>query len=370
MEMSETRGLSILTRSMWNFGDRLPVRPGTEPVTLGEGWTPLVPSHLLLGFSVLWKDETRNPTGSHKDRALSLAATDARASGARTMVVVSAGSTGISNAAYAAAAGLASIAIMSKGAPRERIYPLHALGSRLVAIDADIDVLLEAARDLHGREGLYVASTTQRSNPVQAEAARTIAFELVEQLGRAPDVIIMPVGGGGTMAAIFRGFELLKQEGTIERIPRHIAVVSSRYATLKSAFEAGVETAEDFFRLPLPPGGRTVLNKIAHHHPPDGIEALRALRESDGMVLAYDDDTAMAGVRIIGAQDGLYFEPSTAILQPALAELADRGAIRKSDLVVALGCGSGFRETSVLVDTLPARIENCDLDTLFATLVG
>jgi threonine synthase len=347
----------LIGRSMWRYRDHLPVPLDAAPVTLGEGGTPLVTSRLLPGIELYWKDETRNPTGSHKDRALSLAATDARRRGARSMVVVSAGSTGLSNAAYAAAAGLRGIAVMSAGAPPERVYPLHALGARLIAVDAGIDSLIRLVEGFNGRSGLYVASTTQSSNPVQAEAARTIAYELVEDLGRAPDILVVPVGGGGTLAAIHRGFRELCDGGVIAGLPRLVGVVPSRYDNLRVALARGIDDLDTLLALPAPRGGPTVLNKIAHDHAPDGVAALRALRESNGLVLAFDDAEALDAVREIGRVDGLYVEPSTAILLPALRALQARQGIWPGALVVALACGSGFRETSVLLDTRPITIE-------------
>lgn len=354
-------------KSMWRYRSMVP-EMGDAPVSLGEGLTPLVSSKLLPGIRLLWKDETRNPTGSHKDRALSLAATHALALGARTMVVVSAGSTGLSNAAYAARAGLRSVAVMSAGVPRERIYPLHVLGSRLVAVEAGIDELIATVTGLAGRNGIYVASTTQSANPVQAEAARTIAFELVDELGDAPDLLVVPVGGGGTLAAIHRGFVQLRESGRISRLPRMIAVVPSRFDTLKTAFEAGLEYPDAFFGLAAPAGGPTVLNKIAHDHAPDGIEALRALRESRGAVYSFDDGEAIAAVTQIGAADGLYLEPSSAIVLPALRALLHDGMIAAGQTVVALGCGSGFRETSVMLDVAPLAVETATLASLSDTL--
>ena len=353
--------------SMWRYRHLLP-EMGEDPVTMGEGLTPLVGSRLLPGIDLLWKDETRNPTGSHKDRALSLAATHARATGARTMVVVSAGSTGLSNAAYAARAGLRSVAVMSAGTPRERVYPLHALNSRLVAVDAGMDELIATVTGLAGQDGIYVASTTQSANRIQAEAARTIAFELVDDLGGAPDVLVVPVGGGGTLGAIHRGFVQMLEAGRINRLPQLIAVVPSTYDNLRVAHEAQIGDAAAFFSLPAPTGGPTVLNKIAHDHAPDGIEALRALRESGGAVCSFSDAEAIAAVREIGAADGLYLEPSSAILLPALRELQERGTIRAGQTVVALGCGSGFRETSVMLDAAPLAVETATLASLAESL--
>ena len=354
-------------RSMWRYREMLP-QMGDNPVSLGEGLTPLVESRLLSGIRLLWKDETRNPTGSHKDRALSLAATHARALSARTMVVVSAGSTGLSNAAYAARAGLMSVAVMSAGTPRERVYPLHALGSRLVSVDAGIDELIATVTRLAGQDGIYVASTTQSANAIQAEAGRTIAFELVDDLGDAPDVLVVPVGGGGTIAAIHRGFVQLLGAGRIRRLPRLVAVVPSRFDLIKRAFKAGITDPDRFFSMEPPDGGPTVLNKIAHNHAPDGIEALRALRESNGLVCCFDDGDAIAAVRDIGASDGLYLEPSSAIVLPALRQLQRDGTIAVGQTVVALGCGSGFRETSVMLDTAPLAVETTTLANLAQSL--
>jgi threonine synthase len=286
------------------------------------------------------------------------------------MVVVSAGSTGLSNAAYAARAGLGSIAVISSGAPPERLYPLHALGARLIVVDEPIDTLLEVVASLSGRDGLYVASTTQLANPVQAEAARTIAYEIADELGGELDVVVLPVGGGGTLGAIHRGFEQLLELKQIAKIPRLFGVVPSNYDTLKVAHGEGVEGAREYFALPRPLGGPTVLNKIAHDHPPDGIAALRAVRQSGGGFLAFHDRDAIAAVPIIGSQDGLYLEPSTAIVLPALHQLVQTNQIRPGERVVAIACGSGFRETSVMLGATPQSVKLARLGELESILCG
>lgn len=357
--------------SMWRYRDLLPFDPLIPPVSIGEGLTPVIQSRLFPDLRLFWKDETRNPTGSHKDRPLSLAATDARSRGARAMVVVSAGSTGLSNATYAARGGMRGIAVMAEGAPADRVYPLHALGSRLISVSgAGIDELIEAVTSLHGINGLYVASTTRAANPVQAEASRTIAYELVDQLGGPPDILVVPVGGGGTIAGIHRGFVQLRELGRIDRLPRLVAVVPERYDTLLTAFRQGISRADALRRLPAPAGGPTVLNKIAHGHPPDGAEALLALHESNGAVHAFDDGDAIGSVLEIGAVDGLYFEPSTAIVLPALRQMQASGFLKPGQTIVALGCGSGFRETSVMRDALPLRVETVAFGGLRQALGG
>jgi threonine synthase len=143
-----------------------------------------VPSRTFGGHRVFLKDETRNPTGSHKDRPLSVAVNYARSLGAPASFVVSTGSTGISNAAFAARAGLRSIVIMPSGTPDERVYPMFALGSEIVQVEGAIDDVIDDVIRLCRASGLYLSSTSRSSNPYQAEGCKTIAYELHEQLGR------------------------------------------------------------------------------------------------------------------------------------------------------------------------------------------
>lgn len=355
-------------RSMWRYRDRLPIAPDAEAVTLGEGGTPLIRSLLFNRFSLVWKDEGRNPTGSHKDRALSLAATHARLVGARVMVVVSAGSTGLSNAAYAARAGVASVTLMGGDAPPERVYPAYALGSRLIRVEAGIDDVIEAVRLLSGRDGIYVASTTRASNPVQAEAAKTIAYEIVADLRKAPDWIVVPTGGGGTIAGIWHGFKELLEAGIVDHTPRLVAVVPAGYDALRHAFAEGIQDPEAYFALPYRDDVVTVLTKLAHAHPPDGLEALDAIRRTDGRVLPFGDEAAIDAVRRIGGVDGLYMEPSSAVALPAVESLVQEDQIRPGDTVVALACGSGFRETFVMKSARPMRIDQASLTDLDAAI--
>ncbi len=356
--------------SMWRFWRGLPILDPLCAVTLGEGDTPLLDSRLFPGVRVLWKDEGRNPTGSHKDRALSVAASHAVEVGARVMAVVSAGSTGLSTAAYAARAGLASVCLIARDAPAARVYPAQALGARLVAVDADIDTLIERLREHAGRNGVYVASTTRASNAHQAEGAKTIAYEIVAALGRAPDWMVVPVGGGGTIAAIWRGFSELARAGTIAALPRLAGVVPAAYDALAVAFARRIRSWPEFAALPYRDDVPTVLTKLSHAHPPDALEALAAIDASGGTVVALPDATALDAVGRIGARDGLYLEPSAAIAAPAIDRLIADGSIAPGDTVVALACGHGFRETSVLQAERPGRIERGALSELPQMLSG
>jgi threonine synthase len=349
----------------WRWRSLLPVGELGPHVSLGEGGTPLLPSRRF-GPDVWWKDETRNPTGSHKDRPLALALSHALGTGARLVGVFSAGSTGLSAAAYAARAGLPCAILMTAGAPAARLAPAAALGARLIALPVAIDVGIAVLAALAGRNGLYVASTTRAANPVQAEASRTIAYEIAADLGDAPDRMVVPVGGGGTIAGLHDGFVQLRAMGITSRVPQLIAVVPQRYDTLAVAAAGEVAAEPAFLALPRPAGGPTVLNKLAHDHPPDGIHALRALRESGGRVLRVDEDEAVLAVAAMGRAEGIYVEPSTAVAWVAMERLMAGGM--EPGKTVVLACGSGFRETHVLLDHAPPRIETVGIDALPALL--
>ena len=354
--------------SMWRHWRLLPVSGLAGVVTLGEGGTPLLPSRLDTRVRLHWKDETRNPTGSHKDRALALAMTHAKTVGARLALVVSAGSTGLSNAAFAARAGLPSVTLIPRGAPPPRLYPLAVYGSRLIEVAGGIDDVIEAARRLAGRRGIYVGSTARSSNPVQCEASKTIAHEIAEQFGDAPDWMVVPVGGGATIAGVWRGFREMWQLGRITRLPRLAGVVPRSYDALAAALRAGIADARGFAALPYRDDVPTLLTKLSHAHPPDGLEALAAIRESGGTVVAVDDDDAVVGSERIARTDGLYLEPSAGVLAPALDRLLSDGTIEAGASVVGLACGSGFRETFVLERRGPLRLEQVALADLDAAL--
>jgi threonine synthase len=351
--------------AFWRWSPLLPLGKEFVPVSLGEGGTPLLQSRQWQ--RVWWKDESRNPTGSHKDRALSLAAAEARALGARRLAVVSAGSTGLSCAAYAARAGLSAVVLFAEGTAAHRLVPLRALGATLVEVSADIDTVIAALTALEGQHGVRVCSTTRSANAVQAVAGRTIAFEIAADLGEVPDRLVVPVGGGGTIAAIHDGFVQLQEMGVADRLPQLIAVVPESYDTLARAIKEGISDGS-FFSLPSPKGGPTVLNKLAHDHPPDGLHALAAIRQSGGRVLTVSDHEAVEAVGRMGAGEGLFVEPSSAVALVALERLSLEGTLENGSTVV-LACGHGFRETAVL-DADPGPIHRTAPDGVEALLAG
>ncbi len=350
--------------SMWRFWPLLPVDDPGGISTLGEGGTPLLPLREGKGNRILVKDESRNPTGSHKDRSLAMAINHGREIGARTSVVVSTGSAGISNAAMATRAGMTSIAVMSSGVPWERIFPMAAVGSSLVEVDAEIDLVVEqvtvACRDL----GLYVSTTCRDSNPYQSEGNKTIAYEIVEELGGAPDYMLAPVGGGGTIAGIWRGFVDLERLGRISHIPRMVGVVPSDYNGLEVAFERGLQKQEELMALPYHDPPPSILVKIAHAFPPDGADALKAVRAANGFFVSVNDEEALQAAADFGRKEGLYVEPSSGACLAGLNRLLDSGSLGTGGTIVALISGSGFRETFLTAARTPSSCQRTGIDGL------
>ncbi len=357
-------------RTMWRYWRLLPVPEPTHLVTLGEGGTPLLPSRMLTRARVYLKDETRNPTGSHKDRPLSVAINHARRMGATASFVVSTGSTGISNAALAARAGLKSVVLMTQGTPAARVYPMYALGSQVVEVQGAIDDVIEQVIQLCRRHGLYLSSTSRASNPYQAEGNKTIAYELVEELGRAPDWVVVPVGGGGTLAGLLRGFQDLQRLGHVERLPRLVGVVPRDYNALEVAFQRGLTRWEEVLALPYHECPPSILVKLAHSYPPDGMEALEAVRACGGLFLSVTDEEALAAQEACGRQEGLYVEPSTGAALAGAARLLQGGGVRPEETVVVLVSGSGFRENFVTMERRPLEKRTITVQELETVLLA
>ncbi len=351
---------------LWDWRALLPVPLDALAVTLGEGGTPLVAAARDRGCRLLWKNEGANPTGSQKDRAISVAFTHAVHVGARRVALASTGSVGLACAAYAARARIPCVVLMPRGTPAERMKPMMALGAHVAAIDAtfgEIERLLGALD-----ASWYQASTMARSNIWQAEGPKTIAFEVVAQLGRVPDWVIVPVGGGGTLAGIARGFDDLRRFGRIDRVPRLVAVQSATFNALEIAMARGLTTEAELAAIAADERLETIARNLKHGVPPDALAALAALRGSDGLALSIPEDAIRRWHLRLAAEEGIFAEPSGAVAGAAIERLVAERIIGRDDTVVAIVTGSGFREIGALPPRdplpLPAGATPADLDRL------
>jgi threonine synthase len=226
------------TTGLWNYAHVLPVRDTTKIVSMGEGGTPLVAAAAERGCQLSYKLENLNPTGSQKDRAVSVAISKAREIGASRVLTASTGSSGLSCAAYCARAGIACVVLVPENTPASRVAAMALIGAHVVEVEGDFSETYRLVDRLAAEPGWYLAATNRRSNPYQAEGGKTIAYEIVAQLGAVPDWVVAPVGGGGTLSATWRGFRDLHERGLIDRLPRLAGAYAARVDRFGRACEA------------------------------------------------------------------------------------------------------------------------------------
>lgn len=333
---------------MWDYAHLLPLGDAANIVTLGEGATPLLAARQDRGCRLFWKNEARNPTGSQKDRALSLAVSKAKEFKIPRVIIASTGSAGLACSAYCARAGIPCLILVPQGTPAERLVPMQVLGARIVEMQG---TFVQIERLLHALEGIptwYDVTTKRAANSFQAEAPKVIAYEVVAQLGRAPDWVVVPVGGGATLFGIWRGFHDLRALRRIPQVPRMVAVQPARFNTLEVALQSGLTTQADLESIAMDESVETVSRNLKHGVPPDGADALRAVRESGGTALSVIDEDALAWQQRLGAEEGVFCEPSSAVAGAAAATLVKAGTVRSTETVVAVITGSGLREVGSL----------------------
>ena len=352
------------------FWSRLPIVNLAARVKLGEGSTPIVPINNSHGVNLFVKNEMGNPTGSHKDRQVSLAISHALQIGKTKSVLVSAGSTGLSNAAYAARAGIASTVFTGRNAREDRVVPISILGSKVIMVDEEIDIVIDELTDICTKKGIYNSSTARHINPYQAEGGKTISYEIYEQLGDAPEWMIVPAGGGGTYAAIARGFIELHKAKLTTKVPRIVGAVPASYNAIEHAFNNNYETMEQIKQHEIGKDIPTILPKLAHIHPPDAEDALRAARSVNGFFIAASDEESLDGCEYMASQVGLYTEPSSGTGVAVLNKFLASGQAKAGETVVGLLCGSGFRETNVYSEARPFNKRSISLSEMEAIASG
>jgi threonine synthase len=332
-------------RDLWRYREVLPVAPGEEPLTLGEGGTPLLRSRRIgpaagLG-GLLLKDETLNPTGSFKARGLAVAVHRAHALGAERLVLPSAGNAGSAAAAYAAAAGLACSVVVPLGTPAPIVAETRAYGATVELVDGSIADAGRRARELCAEEGGFDVSTLRE--PYRVEGKKTMGYELAEDLGwTLPDAIIYPTGGGTGLVGMWKAFEELEALGWVgaER-PRMIAVQAAGCAPIVHAFEAGADRAEPVA------DPRTVASGIRVPSAIGDFLMLDILRRSGGAAVVVTDEELLEGARRLAREEGILAGPEAGAAVAALPRLLDRGVVAHDDRVVLFITGHGLKYPAI-----------------------
>jgi threonine synthase len=339
---------------IWRQRGVLPDTSAT--VTLGEGDTPLLslPDERL-GFRLLAKLESANPTLSFKDRAMALGASLALDMGAPGLVVASTGNSAVATAAYAAAAGLPCTVVAGTASRAgTKLQMAASFGATVVEIEGDYSDAYQHAVRLEG-DGWHNMTTTYR-NPYLVEAYRTIAFELVEQLGTVPSAVVVPVGSGPLLRGIRNGFLDLIDLGLADRQPRLIAVQATACQPLVAAWAAGrsrwLATLESHDAA-----GRTVAEPIAdplRGYEAEGLLTLEAVADASGCVTAVEDDEIIAAMRALASTAGLLVEPAAATALAALRNDDVADVLTDAATVVLALTGHGVKDTRGLT-TLAAE---------------
>ena len=328
----------------------LPVTDATPRLTLGEGFTPLVAAPRLgarIGVPNLHlKLEGLNPTGSFKDRGMVVAVSKAIEAGATSIICASTGNTSASAAAYGAAAGIEVAVVLPKGAiALGKLLQALIAGAKVVAVDGTFDDALRVVRSMTAERGSR-ATLVNSVNPHRIAGQKTAAFEICDDLGRAPDVLAIPVGNAGNITAYWAGFTDYAMAGIVERRPRMHGFQAAGAAPLVVGHP--IDHPE------------TIATAIKIGNPATWAGAVAARDESRGSIDSVTDDEILAAYRSLAELEGVFCEPSSAACVAGVAKAAASGAIRTDELVVAVLTGNGLKDPDTAGKTVAGRIVESD----------
>jgi threonine synthase len=322
------------------YRDRLPVTERTPVITLREGGTPLLPAPGLsgqTGCEVYLKIEGANPTGSFKDRGMTVAVSLAAERGAKTVICGSTGNTSASAAAYAARAGLGCAVLVPQGhVALGKLAQALAYGAKLLQVDGNFDDCLELARKLAAD---YPVALVNSVNRERLEGQKTAAFEIVDELGDAPDVHCLPVGNAGNIAAYWLGYGEDLAAGRATRAPRMLGFQAAGAAPIVNGAPV------------LSPV--TVATAIRIGNPASWHLAEAARDESGGLIDAVTDDQILAAYRLLAREEGVFGEPASAAGVAGLLQACERGQVAAGSVVVATITGNGLKDPATAISGCP-----------------
>ncbi|MGW4486464.1 threonine synthase [Amycolatopsis sp. NPDC004368] len=319
------------------YRDRVPVPDGAQVVTLGEGNTPLLPAaHLseLTGCTVHLKVEGANPTGSFKDRGMTVAITHALASGLKAVICASTGNTSASAAAYAARAGLTCAVLVPQGKiAMGKLAQAVLHGARILQVDGNFDDCLELARKTAAD---YPVTLVNSVNPVRIAGQKTAAFEVCDALGQAPDIHCLPVGNAGNITAYWAGYSEYAADGVVKNTPRMFGFQAAGAAPLVRG-----EPVSD---------PDTIATAIRIGSPASWGSAVKAKEESDGLFEAITDEKILEAYRLLAQREGVFVEPASATSVAGLLATAADGRLPRGTTVVCTVTGHGLKDPATALE--------------------
>ncbi len=330
---------------VWKYREILPLDDDRFITSLYEGGTGLHHCQRLgreLGLKNLYvKNEGENPTGSFKDRGMTVAVSKARELRKRRMVCASTGNTAASLAAYSAKAGLECIVFVPAGkVARGKMLQVIIHGARIFQVNGDFDQAMTSVIELtEHRKGLYLMNSL---NPFRLEGQKTLAFEVCDQLtNKAPDAIVLPVGNGGNISAIWKGFSEFHDLGIVTKRPRMIGIQAEKSAPIALAVKSGKN------RITPVASPQTLATAIRIGSPVNWAKVLQAIKESEGSAETVSDREILEAQKELAAKEGLFVEPASAASIAGLRKMSESGGIDRSEVIVCVTTGHGLKDPSV-----------------------
>jgi threonine synthase len=338
--------------TVWKYFELLPVEKEKNIVTLEAGGTRLIRSSNLakkIGLKNLYiKDETVNPTGSFKDRSMTVGVSKAVEFGAHATATASSGNAAAALAAHAAKAGLKCYAFVLESASEAKLAQIRLYGTRVMRVRAvknGKDPTVQMLKKIVENYGWYPCPSFGPFNPYQVEGPKTMSYELIEQLDWcAPHWVMVPTGSGCLLTGIWKGFKDFQQLDLVESIPRLAAIQSEGCAPLVRAFERNDDS------LTIEPWGRpnTIAGGLSDVYPWDGDAALSALKETDGIADKVSDSEILESQKLLASTEGIFAEPTGVAALAGLIKLVQKKVIKKDEVVVLLVTGHGLKDPQVV----------------------
>jgi threonine synthase len=321
------------------YKEYLPVTDKTPMITLQEGNTPLVRAERLseeLDLDLYFKYEGLNPTGSFKDRGMVMAVAKAMEEGSRTIMCASTGNTSAAAAAYAARGGLNCIVLIpNNNIALGKLAQAIIYGAKVIAIEGNFDRALEIVREITAKHPITLVNSV---NPYRLEGQKTAAFEVCDQLGKAPDFLAIPVGNAGNISAYWKGFKEYKEKGKSSSLPKMVG------------FEA--EGAMAIVKGEPIPNPETVATAIRIGNPASWQLAVNAANESGGRIDYVTDAEILDAYRTIAAKEGIFAEPASAASIAGVMKLKREGAFKGGETVVCVLTGHGLKDPNIAIKSV------------------
>ncbi|MDH5810936.1 MAG: threonine synthase [Candidatus Methanomethylicaceae archaeon] len=338
---------------VWRYEEFLPVEEGSEIITLREGGTPLYRCERLArwaGVRELYiKYEGANPTGSFKDRGMTLGVTKAKSLGSKAVACASTGNTSASLSAYAAKAGLTCYVLL----PAEKVAMgklaqalMH--GARVISVKGNFDDALKLVMDLSVKMEIYLLNSV---NPWRLEGQKTLAFEVVDQLGHVPEFVSVPMGNCGNISAIWKGFREFKSAGIIDKLPKMFGVQAEGAAPVVNMLRKNLETL-----VPLP-HPETLATAIRIGNPVNWPKAVMAIKQSKGLYESVSDDEIVEAQRVIAALEGIGVEPASAASVAGVRKAVSKGMLGNTDEVVCICTGHLLKDPEEVIKVCGRPVE-------------